>query len=106
MIPLREGGGTRLKVLEALAADLPVVSTAKGVEGLSLRAGEHYVAAESSEELAQAAVALLGDAPRRAALARAGRALVARDYDLAVSIARIDAALGALATGVKRKSLT
>lgn len=106
VIPLREGGGTRLKVLEALAAELPVISTAKGVEGLDLRPGEHYVAAESAEDLAAAAVALLGDTGRRAELAAAGHDLVARDYDLAVSAARIDEALGALAAGEKRKSLT
>lgn len=54
VIPLREGGGTRLKALEGFAAGLPVVSTAKGMEGLEVQAGTHYLHAETAREFADA----------------------------------------------------
>jgi glycosyltransferase involved in cell wall biosynthesis len=60
-IPLREGGGTRFKALEAFAAELPVVSTAKGVEGLDVVAGEHYLRAETTAEFVESLTALLED---------------------------------------------
>ncbi len=56
VVPLRIGGGSRLKILEALASGLPVVSTAVGAEGLRLRSGEDYIAAEGSDGLAQALI--------------------------------------------------
>ena len=49
-VPLSAGGGTRLKVLEAFASGVPVVSTAKGVEGLGLVAEQHYLQAEDPDE--------------------------------------------------------
>lgn len=54
VIPLREGSGTRLKALEAFAAGLPVVSTAKGVEGLGATPGTHYLEADTAAEFASA----------------------------------------------------
>lgn len=76
VVPLRIGGGTRLKILEALAMGKALVSTTIGAEGLPLVDGEHFIAADSPAELAQACVSLLRDPTRRAALGRAGRALV------------------------------
>jgi polysaccharide biosynthesis protein PslH len=80
VVPLRAGSGTRLKVLEALAAGTPVVSTPLGVEGLDVVAGRHVLVAEGTEGFAGAVVALLGDRDRRAGLARAGRRLVEERY--------------------------
>lgn len=51
IVPLRQGGGTRLKILEAFAAGCPVVSTAKGAEGLKVRDGEHLLIRNSVEEI-------------------------------------------------------
>jgi len=45
VVPLRTGGGSRLKILEAFAARVPVISTAKGAEGLAARPGTHYLEA-------------------------------------------------------------
>jgi glycosyltransferase involved in cell wall biosynthesis len=59
VIPLRIGGGTRLKVFEAMAMGCPVVSTPVGVEGLPLQEGRHYIEAESSIDFAAALVRLL-----------------------------------------------
>ncbi len=79
-VPLLEGSGTRFKVLEAFAAGLPVVSTGKGIEGLDLSAGEHYLAAESAAEFVDALEELCVDADRREELGRRGAELVRRRY--------------------------
>jgi glycosyltransferase involved in cell wall biosynthesis len=87
LIPLRVGSGTRLKAFEAMASGLPVVSTLLGVEGLGLTPGDHFLAADTGAEFADAIIALLGDAPRRTAMAEAGRALLEARYSWA-TIAR------------------
>ena len=61
VVALRVGGGTRTKILEALAAGMPVVSTEVGVENLGLVDGRHYLKAETSEEIVDAVVRLAGD---------------------------------------------
>ena len=76
VVPLRIGGGTRLKIFEALAMGKAVVSTSVGAEGLPVVPGEHYVQADGPAEFAQAVVALLQDAHRRRSLGEAGRRLV------------------------------
>jgi glycosyltransferase involved in cell wall biosynthesis len=81
VVPLRSGSGTRLKVLEALAAGVPVVSTPLGVEGLRLRDGEHVLVGESSADLAALAVRVVEDDALALRLSRAGRAEVERAYD-------------------------
>ena len=53
IIPLRVGGGTRIKAFEAMAMGLPVVSTGLGVEGLPITADEHYLQADTAEESAR-----------------------------------------------------
>ncbi len=58
LIPLTEGGGTRLKVLEAMAIGRPVIATAKAVEGLGLVDGETYLAAENDEDFVSACLRL------------------------------------------------
>src|SRR5207244_9969553 len=69
-VPLRIGGGSRLKILEALACGLPVVSTRVGAEGLGLEPGMHYDAAEE-EAMADSLLAVMRD--HEAALNRARR---------------------------------
>ncbi|MFK8017439.1 MAG: glycosyltransferase family 4 protein [Gammaproteobacteria bacterium] len=76
VIPLRVGGGTRLKVFEAMASGCPVISTAIGVEGLGLTDGVHYLNAESKEEFAAATTRVLGDGELAEQLARAARQYV------------------------------
>lgn len=80
VVPLRIGGGTRLKVLEALAIGTPVVSTAKGVEGLELQPARHALVADDPEAFARATTRLLADPALRQDLARSGQQLVRERY--------------------------
>jgi glycosyltransferase involved in cell wall biosynthesis len=73
-VPIRFGGGTRVKILEAFAHGIPVVSTLAGAEGLDVIAGEHLVIADDAQAFADAcARALDGDV--RHGLRAAGRQL-------------------------------
>jgi glycosyltransferase involved in cell wall biosynthesis len=69
--PIRLGGGARVKVLEALAAGKAVVVTERAVEGIAATPGEHFLLAETDEELAAAAAELLRNPARRAELGEA-----------------------------------
>jgi glycosyltransferase involved in cell wall biosynthesis len=80
-VPLRIGGGSRLKILEALAAGLPVVSTRVGAEGLCLQPGRDLDVVEGVEELADALVGCLRDPARARERAAHGRRLVLDRYD-------------------------
>ena len=80
VVPLRVGGGTRLKILEAMALGTPVVSTSKGAEGLAVTHGENILIADDPGDFAQAVVCLLGDESLRAKLSANGRRLVEERY--------------------------
>jgi glycosyltransferase involved in cell wall biosynthesis len=81
VVPLRIGGGSRLKILEALATATPVVSTRVGAEGLHLEAGRHLVVVEDVEELAEAIVQAIRDPALARRQAESGRKQVLRLYD-------------------------
>lgn len=72
-VPLRIGGGTRLKIAEALGAATPVVSTTIGAQGLGLRSGEHLLLADEPTGFADACVELLESPEHGGALAAKGR---------------------------------
>lgn len=93
-LPLREGGGTRIKVLEALAVGCPVVATAKAVEGLAIEHGRHYLRAETADEFVAALSRLFEDRDLAGRLATEGRRFVQRIHGDA---ARTDAIGTALA---------
>lgn len=80
VVPLRIGGGVRLKILEALAMGAPIVSTAVGAEGLTLDDGRDLLLADSPDEMAAAVNLLLQDANKRAELGRAARATAEARY--------------------------
>jgi glycosyltransferase involved in cell wall biosynthesis len=80
VVPLRIGGGTRLKIYEALAMGKPVISTTIGAEGLPLVPGQHFVCADAPADFARAVVDLISDARRREALGAAGRRLMEERY--------------------------
>ncbi len=81
IVPLRIGGGTRLKIYEALSMGLPVVSTTIGAEGLSLIDNVHLLRADTPAEQASAIVRLLRQPALRTALSEAGRKLMLDHHD-------------------------
>jgi glycosyltransferase involved in cell wall biosynthesis len=81
VVPLRIGGGSRLKILEALAAGTPVVSTRVGAEGLCLEPGRDLTVTKDTDDLAAALVAALRSPERLARQVASGRARVLARYD-------------------------
>jgi polysaccharide biosynthesis protein PslH len=80
IVPLRIGGGTRLKIYEAMAAGAPVVSTAVGAEGLDVQQGENILLADDPAAFAECCLGLLADEGRRGGLASVARTHVVRHY--------------------------
>lgn len=81
VVPLRAGSGTRLKILEAMAAGTPVVSTPLGAAGIDAVDGEHLLLGESPADLAAQTVRVLTDDALAQRLSSAARALVEQRYD-------------------------
>ena len=88
--PLRIGGGTRFKILEAMAMARPVVSTSLGAEGIEVESGRHLLLANDAAAFAGAVGRILDDAQLADRLAREGRALVEARYSWAVAADRLD----------------
>jgi glycosyltransferase involved in cell wall biosynthesis len=80
IVPLRVGGGTRLKILEAMALGTPVVTTPKGAEGLAVEHEEHLLIADTPEAFARETLRVMNDFVLHARLAANGRRLVERLY--------------------------
>lgn len=90
--PLRAGGGTRLKLLEAMALERAVVTTTLGAEGFPVRDGVELLLADEAEGFARAVVTLLQDPKRRQALGKAARRFVAAAYDWQTLLPRLESA--------------
>jgi|SRR5579859_608339 len=80
IVPLRIGGGTRLKIFEAMSMAKAVVSTSIGAEGLPVKGGEHILLADNPARFAECTVRLLTNAPQRLKLGQAARHLVEENY--------------------------
>ncbi len=80
MVPLRLGGGTRLKIVESMAAGLPVISTSVGAQGLGAQDGQELMLADAPADFVRKAVLLLTDADARARIAAEARAFVEQRY--------------------------
>jgi glycosyltransferase involved in cell wall biosynthesis len=92
VVPLRMGGGTRLKVLEAMALGKAVVSTSLGCEGFpSIRSGQHLLTEDTEAGFAQAVVTLLRNPSQRQALGQAARRLATTQFDWRFVASRWDA---------------
>jgi polysaccharide biosynthesis protein PslH len=97
VVPIRIGGGTRLKIFEAMGMGKAVVSTTVGAEGLPVTHGEDVWLADDPDAFAAAVVSLLRDPARRLQLERAARELVVTRYDWAAVAGQLEDALGAAA---------
>ncbi len=80
VVPIRFGGGTRIKILEAFAHGIPVVSTTVGCEGLDIVDGEHLLVADDPDAFASACLRLYEDADLRASLVATARELWSSRY--------------------------
>ena len=94
VIPLRQGGGTRLKILEAMAAGVPVVSTSVGAEGLNAVNGEHLIIADSEADFADAITKIIQDPELAHRLKNNARKFVCKHYSWEVSGNKLNEAIG------------
>lgn len=81
VVPLRQGAGTRLKILEAMALGTAVISTAKGAEGLDLQDKVHLLIADTPEDFASATILILENTDQRKKLEQQAREYVQNNYD-------------------------
>lgn len=88
--PIMSPGGTRLKVLESMASDLPVVSTPVGVAGLNIKKGKHALVSSRVEDLANMAVNVLHDNKLSESLAQEGKNFVANNFDWQSIVAKLE----------------
>jgi GT2 family glycosyltransferase/glycosyltransferase involved in cell wall biosynthesis len=98
--PILSGSGVRVKLLEAFAAGIPVVSTRVGAEGLALKDGEFCSLADDPGEFAERVLALLSDSSKAAEMAKRARAEVESHWDMAVITRKLAHSYGEL---VRRK---
>lgn len=96
--PILTGGGIIVKVLDALAAGTPVVTTSFGNEGVNARPGEDLMVADTPEQFAQAVITLLRDAAKRDRMAASGAAFVQKNFGAESLQDRIDAAYQEIVT--------
>lgn len=104
VVPLRVGGGTRFKVLEAMAMGRPVVSTRLGAEGIAAEPGRHLLLEDAPEAFAEAVAAVLADGALARRLGEAGRRLVEERYSWRAAAADFERFARELVAGVGGRS--
>lgn len=97
--PLWSGGGTRLKILEAMAIGVPVVSTSKGAEGLGAQDGEHLLIADDPEAFAESVIKILKDENFRDHLSTNANRFVKENYDWSAVMPRFMNLVEQVSTG-------
>lgn len=101
---LRSGTGARMKILEAMAVGLPVVSTSVGCAGLGARPGEHLLVADAPGDFARAVEMLFVDGQLHASISRNGRAFVERHFSMARASAVADGLLAEVVASVDQRN--
>lgn len=102
LVPLRIGAGTRIKILEAMAVGVPVVTTTRGGEGIAAVNGTHLLIGDTPGTFADACVRLLADPALSATLAANARRLVEDHYSFEKIGARVLDAIDTIVPGTKR----
>ncbi len=102
VVPLRKGGGTRLKILEALALGAPVISTSKGAEGLEFKPGEDILIADTPQAFSQAVLSVINDPYLRKRLSDSGRKAVAARYDWKIIAPQLNSFINILESRSKK----
>jgi len=90
VVPLHAGGGMRVKILNALAQEIPIVSTSLGCEGIAVEMGHHLLIADTPEDFVAATLRLLEDQTLADKLGRNGRQLIESTYDYRVACRPLD----------------
>jgi glycosyltransferase involved in cell wall biosynthesis len=90
VVPVRAGSGMRVRILEAFAQAMPVVTTTTGLEGIDAINGEEVMVADTPRDFANSVVALLQDEPLQARLAANGRRLAECCYDWKVILQKMN----------------
>lgn len=96
VVPIRMGAGTKLKVLEAMAMGVPVVSTTLGAEGINVTPDQEILVADDAAGFAAKVVALMNDLPLRTRMSQQGRALMETRYDWQVIVPQLELAYQAM----------
>lgn len=94
VIPVRTGGGMRVRILEAFARGIPVVTTTIGLEGIDAHPGQDVIVADTPKDFSTAVVELLKDQTTQSQLARNGRRLVEAVYDRQIALQKLDQIYG------------
>lgn len=102
VVPVRSGAGTRLKILEAMAVQRPVVSTSLGAEGLDVAHGKHLLLGDTPEALASHVVALVDRPDQAQRIALAGRELAQAKYDWRICLDPLEEVYQSLAGSSQR----
>lgn len=100
VVPVRAASGMRVRILEAFARGIPVVTTTTGAEGIDATSGEHLLIADEPREFANAVLRLLADIVLRERLARCARILVETKYDWREVLPRLETVYKSLSNGV------
>ena len=100
IVPLRVGGGTRLKILEAFALGTPVVSTSKGAEGLDAISEKHLLVADTPQAFATATLRVLREPQLRIQLVQEGRVLVHNNFNWQTAMPKFLSIVAGLQEGV------
>ena len=106
VIPMRVGGGTRFKALEAMASARAIVSTRLGVEGIPVQSGQELLLADTPADFAAAVLRLIADARGaghlHSELGRQARRFVAEQYGWPAIVPRLEEVIRACADGITR----
>jgi glycosyltransferase involved in cell wall biosynthesis len=90
VVPVRAGSGMRVRILEALAQAMPIVTTTVGLEGIDAQPGEDVLVSDTPEDFGAAVIQLMRDADLQAKLAQNGRRLAEDSYDWRVVLRKLD----------------